>query len=230
MRPFILFGTAHLTVIAVIAATTAGLVMWVRSHPGVAPVVRRAVASALLGLAVLAGFLLHREGVSWPSLVPLHLCDMTIFVAAWALLTLRPLAAEVTYFWAGAGTLLAVLTPDLAVGPPALTFFTFFGLHGAVIAAAFLLPFALGRPPRRGAVWRVLLVTNLYALAVGVVDWATRSNFFYLLRKPDQPSPLDWFGPWPVYLLVCELVAALLFLLLSLPFRGSWAAPGGGSA
>ena len=216
---FVLFGADHLVALGVIAAATIAAIALVRRRPGAAALVRRLLATALLMLMTVALILSREQGESWATLAPLQLCDAAIFIAAWALLTLNPLAAEVAYFWGGAGTLLAVITPDLSVGFPAPEFFSYFALHGAVIVAAYLLPFGLGRTPRPGAVWRVLLVTNLYAALVGAIDFACRTNFLYLRAKPAGPTPLDWFGPWPVYLLVAELVAWLLFTALALPFR-----------
>jgi uncharacterized membrane protein YwaF len=46
-------------------------------------------------------------------------------------------------------------------------------------------------------------------------------NFLYLREKPWAPTPLDWLGPWPVYILSVELLALVLFGLLALPFDPS---------
>ena len=43
-------------------------------------------------------------------------------------------------------------------------------------------------------------------------------NCLYLREKPWAPSPLDWLGPWPVYILGVEVLALLLLVLLALPF------------
>ncbi len=218
-RPFVLFGSAHLGVLAVTALTAAGLLWLVRRHPRAATGVRFGLAGLLLALTV--GVLISERlvGTSWGDLAPLHLCDMAIFVGLFALVTRAPLACEVLYFWAGAGTLLAIITPDVPVGFPHPRFLNYFALHGGVVVAAVLLVWGLGRPPRPGAVWRVLLLTNAYAALVAVVDFAFGTNFLYLRAKPAAPTPLDWFGPWPVYILVTEVVALGLFTLLALPFR-----------
>jgi hypothetical integral membrane protein (TIGR02206 family) len=204
---------------ALTVLTAAGLVWLVRRHPRTASGVRFGLAGLLLTLTV--GTLVRERlaGRPWGELAPLHLCDMAIFVGLFALVTRSPLACEVLYFWACAGTLLAIITPDVLVGFPHPTFLSYFALHGAVVVAAILVVWGLGRSPRSGAVWRALLITNAYAALVGVVNLVFGTNFLFLCAKPEGRTLLDWFGPWPVYILVAEFVALGLFTLLALPFR-----------
>jgi hypothetical integral membrane protein (TIGR02206 family) len=206
----------------------AGLVLLVRRNPEgpAATSVRFGLATLLL--AATAGTLLGwaRQGrLQWMDLLPLHLCDLLIFVAVYALLTRQPLAAELLYFWAGAGTALAMLGPDVQSGFPDPAFLSFFALHGLVVAAAAVLVFGFRLRPRAGAPWRVLLLTNAYAVVVGLVDLALDANYLFLCEKPAAATLLDWLGPWPVYLAAADGLAALLFLALDLPFRGHRLAP-----
>jgi hypothetical integral membrane protein (TIGR02206 family) len=204
---------------ALTVLTAAGLVWLVRRHPRTASGVRFGLAGLLLTLTV--GTLVRERlaGRPWGELAPLHLCDMAIFVGLFALVTRSPLACEVLYFWACAGTLLAIITPDVLVGFPHPTFLSYFALHGAVVVAAILVVWGLGRSPRSGAVWRALLITNAYAALVGVVNLVFGTNFLFLCAKPEGRTLLDWFGPWPVYILVAEVVGLGLFTLLALPFH-----------
>jgi hypothetical integral membrane protein (TIGR02206 family) len=182
--------------------------------------VRALLVTMLLGgtAAYLAAEAALAELSVW-DLLPLHLCDFAIFVTALALLTARRGLAEVAYFWALTGTVLAMATPDVAGAFPDWRWFAYYGMHGAVVVSAVVLVVGLGLRPRPGAPWRVFGWTVAYAAVVALVDLATGANFLYLRHKPAEPTMLDWFGPWPVYLAVAGLVGLALFHVLMLPFR-----------
>jgi hypothetical integral membrane protein (TIGR02206 family) len=216
---FVLFGPAHAAVLAVAAAAAVGLSLLVRRRPRAAPIVRIGLIATLAGFTIAYIQAIGSEGpISVWDLVPLHLCDFLILVAVFALATLRPAACELLYFWGGTGALLATLTPDLRQGWPDWRFVVHFGLHVTVVVSAAVVVFGLGRRPRPGAAGRALLATNAYAAVVAIVDGVWGMNFLYLREKPWAPTPLDWLGPWPVYILAVEVLAFSLFLLLALPF------------
>jgi hypothetical integral membrane protein (TIGR02206 family) len=218
-RPFHIFGASHLAAMLATVALAAGLTLLARRAPGTRRLVERGLALALLAATLVYVALELAAGTAsiW-TFAPLHLCDMAIFVAAFALWTRHPLAGEVAYFWAFAGTSLAIVTPDVAVDFPAASFVFYFALHAGVVAAAAVLVLGSGLRPRRWAPLRVWLVTNAYAAIVALVNLGFDENYLYLMAPPAQPTLLDWFGPWPVYLLVCEALALGLFALLYLPF------------
>ncbi len=179
-----------------------------------------------MGLVAFEVTMAVRGGWARPEyLLPLHLCDAAIVLAIYALLTRGRRAAELLYFWAGAATTVAMLTPDLSLGFPRWEFFVFFGLHGLVVVSALALTFGFGLAPRPGAPGRAFLVTLLYAALVGAIDLAGGFNFMFLRAKPDTPTLLDFMGPWPLYLLAGALIAFGLFRLLDLPFRPASPAP-----
>jgi hypothetical integral membrane protein (TIGR02206 family) len=203
-----------------VAALAAFLVSLVRIRPGLGRPVRLALAAGIAALVVFEFSVGLREGwLGWAAFLPLELCDAALVLSVFTLVAPRRATAEVVYFWAVAGTLLAMLTPELAWGFPRWEFVVFFGLHGLVLAAALVLVFGLGYRPRPGAPLRVWGITAAWATVVGLVDLLSGANYMYLRHKPFAATPLDWMGPWPVYILVGAAVALGLFLLLGLPFR-----------
>jgi hypothetical integral membrane protein (TIGR02206 family) len=216
---FELFGVAHLVALALTLVAAAGAVLFVRRAPALERPLRTGLAVFLC--AVLASFIWFdaRAGLPWQQWAPLHLCDAVVPLAALALAGKRRLPAELTWFVGCAGSLPALLTPDLGHGFPHYRFFLYFAQHGGVVVAALLLPFGLALQPARGAPLRAWLWLNAYAALVAMVDLAGDANFLYLRHKPGSATPLDWLGPWPFYLVAGGAIALGAFLLLDLPFR-----------
>lgn len=224
MRAFALFGPDHLLALLGTTAAALTLTLIVRRSPWsiVSVSVRVGLALYLILTTTLVFVIAARSGsFRMIELLPLHLCDMAIILATIALLFRTQWVYEVLYFWALAGTFLAIFTPDVQMGFPDPGCLAFFGIHAGVVASACVLTWGEGMRPRRGAAWTVFGITNAYAGVVGLVNFLAGTNFMYLNRKPSAPTLLDALGPWPWYLLVADALALGLFLLLELPFRSS---------
>ena len=140
-------------------------------------------------------------------------------MAAAALWTRDRLLVEVTYFWAFAGTIQALLTPELPHHFPTYPYFQYYIAHGGTVAAALVLVVGLRFAPRTWAVAWVAAITVAYAAFVFAVDAFTGADYMFLRAKPDSPSLLDDLGPWPWYILSAAAVAVVLFAILDAPFR-----------
>jgi len=180
---------------------------------GIAMVLAAEAATFVLRLAV-DGDWTRRNSL------PLNLCDVALVIAAFACWFPQwQIGVELTYFWGLAGTLQAVLTPDLSVSFPHMEFFQFVVGHLAIVIGAVYLVVGLRIEPRRGCVPRVFAITAAYTVIVGVVDWLTGSNYMYLSHAPAHSSLLSVLGPWPWYILSAGALAFVLLLILDAPFR-----------
>lgn len=218
MNAFDRFGQAHWMVVAVTAAAALVAIRTAR-HSRAGAVVR--IALSILLAATMLAFLIGEgvRGTLTPTdFLPLHLCDFAVLLAIVSLLTLRRRAAELLYFLSLA-EVLAIITPDVGHGFPHPHTMVFFILHGGTLVAALLLTFGYRLMPEKGGVVRALVFLNVYAAFTAVVNLMLGTNFLYLRYKPSQPSPLDWMGRWPWYLIASEAVAAALFLIADVPFR-----------
>lgn len=218
----------QLGALAATAAAAVVLAALARRDPDgpAADATRAGLATVLLGGAAVYVTAEAVAGRLSPlDFLPLHLCDLAIFVAAYALVRRSRTAAEIVWFWALTGTLLAMVLPDVGGSFPDARWLAYYSMHGAVVVAAVVLALGLGLAPRAGAPWRVFGWTVAYAAVVAVVDLVTGANFLYLREKPARPTLLDWFGPWPAYVAVAGLVGLALFWLLDLPFRRGRARP-----
>lgn len=212
---FKLFGVEHLAVIGMTAAAPFALVRIGR--PGA---IRAGLASLLA--ANECGWYIYRyatEGFRFPEGLPLQLSDVVVWMTVLAAWTGRAIFFELSWFWGIAGAGMAILTPDLWApfwSYPTAYFFLSHAL--VVITPVFLWSAGIARA-RPGCAWRALLWVNVYAAAVGCFNAIFKTNYMYLCQKPEGASLLDWFGPWPWYILGGEALALALFWLLWLPFR-----------
>src|SRR5207244_4428476 len=116
---------------------------------------------------------------------------------------------ELLWFWAFAGTLQALLTPDLAQTFPGFFFWAYFVEHGGVVVAAAFLVLGFGLAPRPGAASRAFLLTLAFAAAAGMADALSGGNYMYLRGKSAHGSLLDYMGPWPWYIVSGAALGAL---------------------
>jgi hypothetical integral membrane protein (TIGR02206 family) len=217
--PFVLFGTAHLWTLVLIAAVALLLPLAVRRlAPAAVTPVGLMLAALLLGQEAVDVALQLRQFGPSVQLLPLHLCTLAVFVTAWMLVTHSPRVFEVAYFWALAGTTQALLTPDLRAGFPAPAYLFFFAGHGLVLVGVLYATLALGLRPYPMSILRVAFITLALAAVVFGINLALGTNFLYLMAKPAGASLLDRFGPWPWYWLGLVGVALVSFLLLYAPF------------
>jgi hypothetical integral membrane protein (TIGR02206 family) len=215
------FGFAHFAIIAAIPAL-AGLLAWVVRRGGAARAtpIRLALAAVLTANELAwYGYRLHYEGFRFPDGLPLHLCDIALWLTVAACLRPIPWRYELAWYFGVCGSGAAVLTPDLWAPWPSYPTIQFFLAHGFVVVAVLTMTWGGMMRPRPGSPWRALAALNVYAAATGAFNAAFGSNYLYLCRKPGNFSPLDWFGPWPYYLVAGEAAAAVAFALLWLPFR-----------
>ncbi|MGB1312940.1 MAG: TIGR02206 family membrane protein [Bizionia paragorgiae] len=125
---------------------------------------------------------------------------------------------EILLFWVFAGTTQAVLTPDIATGFPSFDFFRYWIVHLGLIVMMLYASLVLNMRPTLRSVFKSFISLQVYLLIMLVVNYLLGSNYSYLNRKPTSASVLDYFGDWPLYILVVELVLLPYFLLLYLPF------------
>jgi hypothetical integral membrane protein (TIGR02206 family) len=218
-----LLAAEHLGAMAVIVVVTATLVAAARLRPGPwTTIAARTLAVVLVGAEVAWWIYLvatHADRADLAYALPFQLCDAAIFVSALALWLRQQLLVEVTYFWGLAGTIQAVITPDLPQHFPTFPFIQYYVAHGGVVAAALLLIVGLGQWPRPRAILWVGALTVAYAAFVGVLDAATGANYMYLRAKAASATVLDVMGPWPWYIGSAGLVGIALFVILDAPFR-----------
>ncbi len=150
--------------------------------------------------------------------LPLFLCDLVTVMLPFVILKRNRRWIGILYFWAMAGTLQALITPELEEGFPSFYFFRYFIMHAGIVAAVLYTVIVW----KFRMTWRDLVNAVIYAqvylVVVHFINQALNSNYSYTLQKPVDPTILDHLGPWPWYIFWGEFIMLVLFILLLLPF------------
>lgn len=221
-RKFVLFGGLHLFILFLTVALPYALSRFTyrQDRPTLARWLAVGLAAVLLLNRIMAIAWGCHEGriTRWPDALPMHLCDWASFAVIIALVWRGQLAYELAYLWGLSGTFQAVLTPDLNETFPNPFFIGFFVDHCGIVVSVLFLTWGLAMRPQPGAVWRALAWSQVYMVCAGLVDWALHVNYGYLRAKPLHGSLLDYFGPWPWYILTLEVMALVFFAVFYSPF------------
>jgi hypothetical integral membrane protein (TIGR02206 family) len=219
---FHLFGAAHFIILAAVIVLAAVLTVVQRRFLQASNRLRIGLAVFLLAdAAAWYSYLAATGSHIFPGQLPLELCDITFYLMVFVLFTLNKGVFDVAYYWALAGSTMALLTPNLWEHFPSFSTVQFFIAHGLVVSAALYLVWSRQIRPQRGSVARAMIALNLLALFNGAFDAVFKTDYMYLRAKPANVSLLNFLGPWPWYVLSAESVALALFLLLYRPFRRS---------
>lgn len=216
-----LFGLVHLLILCAVPSLAALLTVAHRRlliHPRML----RYTLAFLLFLcsgSYYASFALRGDRM-FPDHVPLELCDASLWLVILSLLTLKPAFFDLAYYFALAGASMSLLTPNL-VAPSLFLSAQFFADHGLLVVSVLYLVWSRQARPRPRSAIRAMLALNIFAAVAGTFDAIFKTDYMFLRSKPPTVSALDFFGPWPWYIVSCEGVALGLFLLLYLPVRTS---------
>ena len=150
--------------------------------------------------------------------LPLQLCSISLYMCTFMLLTKNYRVFEVTFFASMTGAFIAIITPELFFGFPHFRYFQFFLAHLTIVLSCLYMVWIEGYTLTFASLIRALIALNAVAVFVYLINKIVDANYMFLLHKPYNPSPIDYLGPYPYYLLSLEGVAFILFLLLYLPF------------
>lgn len=219
MEKFAPFSALHAGALVAIAAATLVAVRASRRAPATASptAAERAigVAFVLIWVAVHGWWMLPPRVVPATTL-PLQMCHWTALAAGLYLATRWTPLAAILYFWGFALCTQALVTPTLTDGPATHQFWYFWLSHGMIVGVAtYALIAHRYRPTWRD--WRLACVAAaIYAAAIIPIDMLIGANYGFLgPTKPDQPTLVDFLGPWPARLvLIFALVAGAMAALM----------------
>ena len=220
--PFTLFSPDHL---AALVAVGIGSVLAFRVAQGRRARIWNALGGAVFSLLAVGLWLFRlTDGFQADNDLPLSLCDIVFLLCIWAFVAPREIVVILATYWGLAGTLQAMITPDLAYGFPDKEYFTFFIGHSVIVVGVF---FLVGKTryqnlARGRGVLKAFSGLLVYTLCVGGLNAILGWNYGYLCRKPNSSSVLDLLGDWPAYVLAGLAFALILFFLTAGLLKVLW--------
>lgn len=209
------FSASHWLGLATIALVCALTFAVGRRYSKQGPWLNRLLVFNLVVYIVIA-YAVRWHDLSWATCLPLHLCDLILVGGIYLLLgrgqsARRQVAYDCLTLWSWSGSIWALITPDLPVDFPHYRYFEFFWGHGLIFVVMAHLHgwhrLSLTASSWKRAAWAL----QVWLFVVGALDYAFGWNYGYLLYKPPGGSPLDYFGPWPIYVLIANAVSVLIF-------------------
>ncbi|MCB0447282.1 MAG: TIGR02206 family membrane protein [Gelidibacter sp.] len=150
--------------------------------------------------------------------LPLYLCSLIALLVPLFTYKKAYWMYEILVFWIIAGTLQGVITPDIAEGFPSFDYFRYWVVHLGLLLIIFYATVVFKMRPRFKSVFKSILALQVYVAMMVATNIILDANYFYLNEKPQSASLLDYFGEWPYYILVTQLILIPYFLIIYLPF------------
>lgn len=217
--PFEAFSISHLLMIAIFICGSIFLFKvrdFLRKYDKTA---RGVMFFVLFLLEIMYHFWLFKDGYWNISFtLPLQLCSLSLILCLILLLTRAKIIFQIVYFIGITGAFMAILTPELFLGFPHFRYFQFFITHMLIIWTCLYFVFVHKYKPTKKGLLTSFLFLNGSAGVAYTVNKLTGGNYMFLAYKPSNGSLLDYFGPFPYYILTLEAVALFLFFLLLIPF------------
>ncbi|HEY1710438.1 MAG TPA: TIGR02206 family membrane protein [Rhizomicrobium sp.] len=214
---FVLFGPQHLIVMALTVVVPLALVLLVRGE-------RRRTVSLAFAAALIATWIawyvlfIARHWITLSNVLPMNLCDWATIAVLIALVRSSQRAYELAYFWALAGSLQGLVTPDVNYGFPEPQFIVFFLGHALIIAAVIWLTVGMRMRPVAASVPRVIGWTLVYAAVAALIDWLLGTNYGFFRAKPGHVTLFAFMPAWPVYIPEMLALGALATIILYAPW------------
>jgi hypothetical integral membrane protein (TIGR02206 family) len=161
----------------------------------------------------------------WPSrfsvqtALPLHICDIVMFVAPLALLLRWRKLRIIAYFWGLGLSSLSFIYPDLQFGPADFQFWVFWTAHATIIGSALYDVTARGlRPNWRD--WRFAVGSSIvYVAVIFPIDALFRLDYGYIGKGLNgRQSLASFLGPWPWRVPLILVMGITVMFLLLLPW------------
>jgi len=218
---FSLFGIQHITVIVVIICISIGLPVFAkRSLSPIQNLLTSRILAVLISCWVILYdlILLYLGKFNYKTDLPIDICNFIGLLIPFLMWNPNQRLFPFLYFYIMAGTTQAVFVPHLFDGFPNFVFIKFWIVHGGLIVYILYLAVVWKFQLTLKDLWNSFLFLQAYVLLAWFTNILIGANYLFLVQKPPSYSILDFFGPWPIYLLVADAIMLFLMFMVYLPY------------
>lgn len=155
--------------------------------------------------------------------LPITVCGWVVVFSSYMLVGKSQTLFDISYFWAFAGSIFAIITPTVITytGPTRFRYYQFWAEHLLGYVALFYMIFVHKMRPTVKSLIKAYV--GIIALA-GIAYWVNQligpgANYLFMAKPEDTPSILDILPPnFALRLLVMASAVTLLFVLAYLPW------------
>ncbi len=150
--------------------------------------------------------------------LPLHLCGVSLYVTAFALILKKQILFEIAYFWGLGGAIMAILSPGDIFYFPHILNIIFYSSHGLIIIGVLFMVIVQKFRPTLFSLLRACVINVAYVFLIYPVNIILDTNYLFLSFKPKGATLINHMGPWPVYIGVMLVIGFIFYLILYVPF------------
>jgi hypothetical integral membrane protein (TIGR02206 family) len=215
---FVIFSTCHIFALILLFLLAFSLYYFkdvIRTNE----IIKKWVRYAIIGSLVIPEICLYIWNTSmglWDvqTSLPLELCSFTQLFSIIMLFKRNRILYPFVFFAGIGGAMQAMITPNLQYPFPHFIFFYFFFVHIAIILAPLYLTWIENYRPTWKSIGITMVLLNVCVFFVGSIDLILKSNYMFLMHKPESTSILDLLGIYPYYLVSEEFFALFIFVLM----------------
>jgi hypothetical integral membrane protein (TIGR02206 family) len=218
---FILYGLQHITIIILIICLSIGLPIFTkRSFSQYQQLLTSRIIAIIISCWVILYdlILLNLGKFNYKTDLPLDICNLMGLLIPFLMWSPSKQLFPYLYFYIMAGTTQAVFVPYLCDGFPNFVFIKFWVVHGGLIVYILYVAVVWKFKLTLKDIWRSFLLLQLYGLLIYLTNKQIGANYIFLVQKPPTNSIFDYFGPWPIYILVTEAIMLFLMFMVYLPY------------
>ncbi len=217
---FVMFGPAHIITLLVILGAIVFFFLWKDPSERAKTAIRFGFSIAIiLNEIALHVYRIWADQWSIQTMLPFHVCAVMVWLTPVLLIKKNHTVFEFYFFLGLAGATQALLTPDVGIyGFPHFRYFSAFISHGLIVLSAVYMAVVEKFRPTWRSIVKVAVWANVYMVIIFFVNQAIGANYMFVAHVPDDPSLIDFLGPWPWYILALEGIGLILFLLLYAPY------------